>query len=207
MKKRLFRCAFVAAFSAAMSAAAQADPVPGDYAIQIDEDGSSVVTGPSGLESQLATNIMPPPLPATFILTYYLPIGWAPVPGDVYLQESGGALSDLIRFNPASDTDAATIEFYSAFDGTNFHLADNAEWPSARYINSLVIPEIGGAGYYLPAEGEPGYVPNLRTTYTFVSDMSAAPEPTSWATMLFGLGCAGLMLRRSRRRPASAHSC
>jgi len=48
-----------------------------------------------------------------------------------------------------------------------------------------------GTEYQLAVSGTPG-------TY-FVANVSAAPEPATWALMVFGVGAIGVAMRRSRR--------
>ncbi len=78
-------------------------------------------------------------------------------------------------------------------------------------IGSNILPQIGAAtapGF--PVPGATGFTGALAAgtytlwlvdgdetaTYSFNADVSAVPEPATWATMIVGLGIAGFALRR-----------
>jgi len=53
-----------------------------------------------------------------------------------------------------------------------------------------------GAEYELVVTGTPNT--------SFTANVSAAPEPATWALMVFGIGAIGVAMRRSRRAARSA---
>lgn len=146
--------------------------------------------GPGGLNSALTYQF----LPRAFRL--------ALTPGDVVLEDSRGAISDIVRFN-AQDTApgyGAGLVFYSVA-GDDVAAPADAGLPTALYQNPVVLRESGDARYsltrYFPAVGQPGYVTGIHIGYDLVSE-GHAPEPAAWVAMLEGLGVTGAALRRGR---------
>jgi len=138
-------------------------------------------------------------------LTFTTPAGL--VAGDLLLQEPGGGLSDLIRWNPNN----ATLVFYSDIDTNDQPPFDSADigFPGASYANTLSVFETGlfGSPYseatngyvYVPLVGQPGYYPaagpNNQPTYIIISDI---PEPSTLALLILGMG--GLLTACLRNR-------
>ena len=120
--------------------------------------------------------------------------------GDVLVNEPGGGLGDIIRFNTTSFVpgSAGEMVFYSALGGGM--LADTG-FPTANYANQATATEVNGIITYTPTAGQPGFVAgaSLPVEYVLVSDV---PEPAS-LTML-GIGAAALAgyVWRRRKQPA-----
>ena len=120
--------------------------------------------------------------------------------GDVLVNEPGGGLGDIIRFNTTSFVpgSAGDMVFYSALGGGS--LADTG-FPTSRYANQATATEVNGIITYTPTAGQPGFVAgaSLPVEYVLVSDV---PEPAS-LTML-GIGAAALAgyVWRRRKQPA-----
>ena len=209
---------WVATLSAALLmmvgvSSAQAQPTPSTLDITVDENGHGTYNY-SGGEPPLYGSLQPDPGPGAMFpaLTYSIPgpPGASPPPGvvgDVMVMESGGwpdsPLGDWIRFNPGNENDCSggvqvyveCLVFYSAappFDS----LADVPAPPAGMYPTHITLSEgANGELVYTPLAGQPGFVPDFDTTYTFISDV---PEPGSLA--IFGSGLALLALRRRTRR-------
>ena len=123
--------------------------------------------------------------------------------GDVLVNEPGGGLGDIIRFNTTSFVpgSAGELVFYSALGGGM--LADTG-FPTANYANQLTVAEVNGVITYTPTTGQPGFIAGAAgpVTYVLTSDVAAVPEPAS-LTML-GIGAAALAGYVWRRRKGAA---
>jgi hypothetical protein len=139
-------------------------------------------------------------------LTFTTPVGL--VAGDLVLQEPGGGISDLIRWNANN----ATLVFYSDIETSDLPPFDSADigLPTAFYPNVFSVTETGlfGQPYsetgpngyvYVPAVGQPGYdpsnTPGNQPTYTIISDV---PEPGTVALVGLSLVGALAVIRRKK---------
>ena len=137
-------------------------------------------------------------------LTFTTPVGL--VAGDLVLQEPGGGISDLIRWNANN----ATLVFYSDIETSDLPPFDSADigLPTAFYPNVCSVTETGlfGQPYsetgpngyvYVPLPGQPGYDPSNpgnQPTYTIIS----VPEPGTVA--LVGLSLVGVLAVIRRKK-------
>jgi hypothetical protein len=147
--------------------------------------------GPGGRASALTYNLLGPP---------------GLVAGDLFLTDSGGGTSDVIRFNPAGTGNPgypASAVFYSDIDGTN-QLADTG-LPDANYANTVTLAEEslpsvcpGCVGVtYTPTSGQPGYVDGFGVSYDIISDTT--PEPSTAFLLIGGvIFVLSLFYRRTR---------
>jgi hypothetical protein len=147
--------------------------------------------GPGGLPNALTYNLLGPP---------------SLVAGDLMLIEPPtGALSDIIRFNPAGTASGypASLVFYSDIEpGELPNLADIG-FPVSRYTNIVTFMELGPEGdngfVYTPTANQPGFVPGFSVTYDIISD-APAPEPTTALLVLPAMGLIWLRLRGRKVR-------
>ena len=181
----------------------------GNIGITVDENCNGVINGFGGA-FLLPCGFLPDPGPGglSSVLTYDLFSPPGLVAGDVLMTDSpGGALSDVIRFNPNEDIpngDVGALLFYSMgppFDS----LADTPTPPGAFYANFVTFPELnqGGVQYvlYTPTTGQPGFVADASAPveYLFISDV---PEPATLLLVspaLIGLAAAIRLKRKSAR--------
>jgi len=107
------------------------------------------------------------------------------------MDEPGGGVSDVIRFNPDAGSGGTMVFYSDNSDGVD-SLADTG-LPGSFYANDLIVTEIGAEGSngfdYTPTAGQPGFVAGSAgpVTYNTASD-SSAPEPASTLLMLGGAG-------------------
>jgi len=125
------------------------------------------------------------------------------VGGDVILSESGGVISDLLRFDPSIGRGGAVF-FYSDQDGGIDAVADIG-LPTGRNPNVVTLPEgplaQGFGAIYAPTAGQPGFSLGALgpVTYIFISDPIQIPEPASLFLLLTGgTALLGLGLLRGR---------
>jgi hypothetical protein len=129
------------------------------------------------------------------------------VAGDVLLTD-GGAILDVVRFNPAgtgSPGYQASLLFYSDnIDGFDSR-GDTFSPPGSSYTNQVRIPELGNevnnGAIYTPLAGQPGFVTGFQVTYDLISDgLGPVPEPT-WIVLpgVFVMMLVGIW-RKQRQR-------
>ena len=171
-----------------------ADPCP---TITVDENGNGTLDfrcsarAAVPMPGVLAPDPGPGGLPA--VLTYNLLGPPSLVAGDVLLTDAdlGGAVLDVVRFNPAgtggNPAYQASLVFYSDNAGGFDALGDTPSPPGAFYANTVRIAEVGtetnNGATYTPSSGQPGFVAGFNVSYNLISD-AAVPEPNSIA--LFG---------------------
>ena len=146
------------------------------------------------------------------VLVYQLP--FVPAAGDVILNETGTAWSDVVRFLQYEDTQKLVhglLVFYSDVDlppGLPDALADTPHAP-VTLPTWLAINEVGAEGnsgaVYTPLPGNPGYyVPvagGPAVTYNIISD-GVVPEPTTMlagALLLLPFGASTIRFIRKNR--------
>jgi hypothetical protein len=167
---------------------------------QFDENGVGSSNG-----NPLSFSIATDPVSGFPTLMYQLPYP-AVTPGDLIITETGGAISDLIRFDNNSNGGVAYF-FSDSADELPAPLADsplgippyNAAYPPAT------VSEIGTEGNdfatYLASGGSPGCVLQggipLTVSYTIISD-SPVPEPSTF--VLLGMSAFGLLAYAWRKR-------
>jgi hypothetical protein len=116
-------------------------------------------------------------------------------------------------FTPDYYSDAYTSASY--IDDIAYSAADN-NFEGGNDIYAYIIPgfddgptnlaqsyEGGGSGvgsYFLPSSTNTGELDSIVFNTIGVSVVAAAPEPSTWALMIAGLGAAGLGLRYRRSR-------
>jgi len=172
-----------------------AQSTPALITITVDENGHGDWDG-SPLYPAATLSRDPGPGGLGSVLTYYLgnanpPYGQTIDPvvtGDLMiLEQPGGALSDLIRFQPGNPFtfQPGTIFFYSDNSDGIDSLAD-VGFPTAFNANTLSVVESGVEGdfqmyHYVPSPGQPGYVDdpaNPGHTYVAYNFISDVPEPS-----------------------------
>jgi hypothetical protein len=206
----LFRGLLVAAVVCCLVIPAVADPCP---VITVDENGNGTIDFTRGCGSgvKVATSgvLAPDPGPGGLpsVLTYNLLGPPSLVAGDVLLTD-GGAILDVVRFNPAgtgSPGYQASLLFYSDnIDGFDSR-GDTFSPPGSSYTNQVRIPELGNevnnGAIYTPLAGQPGFVTGFQVTYDLISDgLGPVPEPT-WIVLpgVFVMMLVGIW-RKQRQR-------
>lgn len=134
---------------------------------------------------QMEADPGPGGLPSALTFTLNLPLGPAlsqPVVGDLRLLEPGGAVADIVRFNPGM-----SMVFYStAKPGVPPRLADTG-LPAALYANTAQVFE---GQMYLPGPGDPGFALNLasgRPLAYLAVNTAPVPEPATLPMLLAGV--------------------
>jgi len=183
--------------------------------ISVDEDCHGTLTF-LAIFATLPCSLVADPGPGgrASAMTYLLLGPPALVAGDLLLLEPiTGAVSDVLRFNPAGTGGdpgyLASLVFYSDISDGVDALADTG-FPTLLYTNALSLvesgPEAGPNGQfgYTPTADQPGFVPSFSVTYSFLSDAAgtAVAEPTP--LMLITAALAALAISGWRGR---AHSC
>jgi len=167
--------------------------------VAVDENGNGTLSNTSGFFSVLSFSMTadggPGGLPSA--LTYNLLNPPGLTIGDLFLLDSPGVISDVIRFNPDN---GGSLVFYSIPGGGS--LADIG-FPTANYTNTFSVMEINELAIYTPIQGQPGFVAGASgpVTYRFTSGVANTPEPSS--ILLFGTavtGAVGVLRRRFRKR-------
>lgn len=182
--------------------------------ITFDENGHGTFTNTTGFNSTLLFALQPDPGPGGLAgaLTYDLQNPPGLVAGDLIMLEpgGGGAISDIIRFNPnevgAGGGTGALVFYSDNVDGKD-SLADIG-FPTALYANNLTVTEVGPEGNngftYTPTAGQPGFVAGAGGPVTYVIKSDVLPEPSSIA--LGGIGAVALLVGRTIRRRRAARA-
>jgi hypothetical protein len=162
--------------------------------IRVDENGD----GSSSSSVFLPVFFQNDPSPGGLlnVLTYSLLNPSGLTAGDLLIDEPGGLLGDVVRFNPNELCNGmpGCLLFYSLgppFDS----LADKSSLPSSFYANQATLAEDAtGQVIYTPVAGQPGFVAGAAgpVTYDLISDV---PEPASLAILGVALGLFLLWVR------------
>ncbi len=149
--------------------------------VTIDESGTGSVVFP-GDTFPIAGTLLPDPGPGGLpsALTYSLLGPPDLVAGDLYLLGASGAISDVIRFNPAgtgSDQYPASVVYYSAAPGL---CPADVGFPTSAYTNTATLAEAPGCSptLYTPGATQPGYVPGFTASYVLLPCQAECPIGT-----------------------------
>jgi hypothetical protein len=156
----------------------------------VDENGNGAILGLLEQPFPLPTSVGPDHGPGGKPNALVYDLMNNVVGGDVILSESGGVISDLLRFDPSIGRGGAVF-FYSDQDGGIDALADIG-LPTGRNPNMVTLLEVplaqGFGAIYTPTAGQPGFsVGGLGpVTYIFISDAIQIPEPACLLLLLLG---------------------
>jgi hypothetical protein len=104
--------------------------------------------------------------------------------GDLIINEPGGVLSDVLRFEsnvPAANGSLGVVFVYSKAGGGD---AADVGFPTANFANTATVTEVVSAGTgtatYTPTSGQPGFVTGAGgpVTYILVSPVTVVLPPT-----------------------------
>jgi hypothetical protein len=128
--------------------------------IVVDENGNGVISSTESAPTKLPAALQDDPGPGGLsgALTYSLTNPPGLTDGDVLLEEPGGGLSDLIRFNPvetcAADGSLGCLVFYSDNSDGKDSLADIGI-PDEFNLNQVVLDESGPRDTTAPSTRQP----------------------------------------------------
>jgi hypothetical protein len=212
IRVKIFGLTLAAALFAGVGLA-QADPI---ITITVNEYGVGILNNPAPFAMPGVLKPDPGPHGLAAALTYDLLGPPSLVAGDLFVMDSLGVMSDVIRFNPAGTALGynASLVFYSDLSEDLIlqavetgGLADTG-FPDAFYFNYLQVTEVTnseGDGFtYTPTSTQPGYVQGFAVTYNIQSDgpgtvPNPVPEPATMALVGSGLVAA---FRARKQRPA-----
>ena len=175
MRRQIALIAFALLLIPLSLAVAQNNP-----AIAFDENGRATLTFPGGSPIPAPCSIQadagPGGKPAVLFCSLLGPPSL--VTGDVIITETGGGISDVLRFAFVGPT-AGFFIYSDNADGVDA-IAD-VGLPTAFNTNTVTIPEVGPEGSgtiftngvtYTPTAGQPGFVAGFQATYIFTSDQA-----------------------------------
>jgi len=154
--------------------------------ITVNEFGYGKLTNSNGASVTLPCQLMADPGPGGLPSVLFCGLDNPPglVAGDLVILDAGGAVSDLLRFNP--NINGGGVFIYST-NANGVTAPADVGIPAQRNTNVLTVNETGTATNngvtYTPTTGQPGFVANASgpVTYTFLSDV---PSPV--LTKTFG---------------------
>lgn len=164
------------------------------------ENGQGQLQLPNGavipLAGTLQTDSGPGGLVNALAFTTHPQEGAAFTAGDVFLSDSSGHVSDLVRFDPATTSGTTLTQLIFLYSNDSSGLLADTGLPASFFTNAVTIPENeNDATVFIPSTGQPGFLPNAPAPITY--RIFSVPD-TGSPLLLFALGLSGLGLVRRK---------
>ena len=125
-------------------------------------------------------------------------------PTDVHLGGLAGVFLGPATPMGTAPAQLTGTDFLSISPGLDqiFFIGDGLTDTGSGSRQTFLVPQ-GATRLFLGIIDDGGYYDNNGTITATITPLSAAPEPSTWALMILGLGGVGYALRRTERRAAS----